>query len=97
MAKVHLETGRFGKAACGKENVDTTTDLTLVTCERCEATEAFSETPLNHEHEWTQLWDEGPEAINPDGTVERVPVMAGAACECGATLTQAQWSARSPS
>lgn len=40
--KVHLETGRFGKAACGKDHVDVTKDPTLVTCKGCRRADVFA-------------------------------------------------------
>lgn len=97
MAKVHLEAGRFGKAACGKEHVDTTTDVAVVTCEACERTEAFTATPAMHTHDWVQLWEDGPSVVDPSGILVTVSVPAGAKCDCGETLTQAQFAARSPS
>jgi len=97
MAKVHLETGKFGAAACGKDHVDTTTDPALVTCEACERTEAFSATPAVHEHEWIARYGDTITTTNPDGATMQYPVPDGATCECGAVLTQDQWSARSPS
>lgn len=101
MAKVHLEAGKFGKAACGKANVDTTTDLAVVSCEACQRTEAFetfSEVGQTlHEHTWTPLYIEGTWTTNPDGSQSRFDVANGAECACGAILTQDQWSARSPS
>lgn len=41
--KVHLETGLFGKAACGKQNVDTTREPTEVTCVSCRKTDHYIE------------------------------------------------------
>ncbi len=43
MAKVHLESGPFGKASCGKENVDTTRLVDEVTCKSCRYTKRFIE------------------------------------------------------
>lgn len=100
MAKVHLEAGPFGSAVCGKDNVDTSTDPTLVTCEACEKTEAFESTVATtpHEHRWVERFStDGPLIRNEDGTEAYAVVPDGAECECGVVLTQAQWSARSPS
>ena len=41
MAKVHLDTGLFGRAACGKQNVDTTKDPLEVTCRSCQVTAVY--------------------------------------------------------
>jgi hypothetical protein len=41
MAKVHFELAPFGRAVCGKENVDTTKVTDEVTCEACRDTEAY--------------------------------------------------------
>jgi hypothetical protein len=39
--KVHLAIGLFGKAACGKSNVDTAQVKEAVTCASCRKTKAF--------------------------------------------------------
>ena len=41
MAKVHLQIGLFGKAACGKDHVDVTKLLPLITCGACQQTAVY--------------------------------------------------------
>lgn len=56
MAKVHLETGLFGKAACGKTHVDTTRYPVEVTCQGCRNTALFPkvERDYNRERGWVE-------------------------------------------